>query len=58
MSIFFISFALMNAPATFMDHMNRVFKPYVDMFIIVFIDEKLIYSNDEEDHASHFRIVI
>ncbi|KAH0776134.1 hypothetical protein KY290_007545 [Solanum tuberosum] len=41
-----------------MDLMNRVFKPYLDMFVIVFIDGILIYSRNEEDHASHLRIVL
>ena len=53
-----MSFRLTNAPAVFMDLMNRVFKPYLDMFIIVFIDDIQIYSRNEEDHASHLRIVL
>ncbi|WMV48982.1 hypothetical protein MTR67_042367 [Solanum verrucosum] len=53
-----MSFGLTNAPAAFIDLMNRVFKPYVDMFIIVFIDDILVYSRNEEDHASHLRIVL
>ncbi|WMV25265.1 hypothetical protein MTR67_018650 [Solanum verrucosum] len=51
-------FGLTNALAVFMDLMNRVFKPYFDMFVIVFIDEILIYSRNQEDHASHLRIVL
>ena len=46
------------APASFMDLMNRVFKQYLDLFIIVFIDDILIYSKNEEEHASHLRIVL
>ncbi|WMV10110.1 hypothetical protein MTR67_003495 [Solanum verrucosum] len=42
----------------FMDLMNRVFKPYLDMFVIVFIDDILIYSRNEKDHTSHLRIVL
>ncbi|KAH0761440.1 hypothetical protein KY290_017513 [Solanum tuberosum] len=53
-----MSFGLTNALATFMDLMNRVFKPYLDMFVIVFIDGILIYSRNKEDHASHLIIVL
>ena len=53
-----MSFCLTNASATFIDLMKKVFKPYLDMFVIVFIYDILIYSRNEEDRASHLRIVL
>ena len=52
-----MSFGLTNAPATFMDLMNHVFRPYVDRFVVVFIDDILMYSKDREDHDTHLRVV-
>ena len=43
-------FGLTNAPTTFMDLMNRVFRPYLDKFLLVFIYDILIYSRDEQEH--------
>ncbi|KAI3470676.1 hypothetical protein Pfo_027339 [Paulownia fortunei] len=51
-------FGLTNAPAAFMDLMNRVFKQYLDKFVIVFIDNILIYSRDKEEHKEHLKIVL
>ena len=48
---------LMNAPATFMDLMHRVFQPYLDHFFVVFIDDILIYSQSEREHEDHLRVV-
>ena len=45
-------------PAAFMDLMNRIFRPYLDQFVIVFIDDILIYSGSGEEHAEHLRIIL
>ncbi|GJR81560.1 putative nucleotidyltransferase, ribonuclease H [Tanacetum coccineum] len=51
-------FGLTNAPVVFMDLMNRVCKPYLDKFVIVFIDDILIYSKTKEDHENHLRLML
>ena len=51
-------FGLTNAPASFMDLMNRVFQPYLDRFVIIFIDDILVYSGSSEEHSDHLRIVL
>nr|GEX11486.1 putative reverse transcriptase domain-containing protein [Tanacetum cinerariifolium] len=51
-------FGLTNAPAAFMDLMNRVCKPYLDKFVIVFIDDILIYSRSEEEHEAHLKTIL
>ena len=53
-----MSFGLTNAPAAFIDLMNRVFRPYVNQFVVVFIDEILMYSMDREDHDTHLQVVL
>ena len=52
-----MSFGLTNAPATFIDLMNRVFLPYVDQFVMVFIDNILVYLKDRENHDTHLWVV-
>ena len=53
-----MSFGLTNAPTYFMYLMNSVFMPKLDKFMVVFIDDILIYSENEEDHAEHQRVVL
>ncbi|GJU65308.1 putative reverse transcriptase domain-containing protein [Tanacetum coccineum] len=51
-------FGLTNAPVVFMDLMNRVCRPYLDKFVIVFIDDILIYSKTKEEHDAHLRLIL
>ena len=51
-------FGLMNALAAFMDLMHRIFQPYLDQFVVVFVDDILIYSQSEWEHEYHLRIVL
>ncbi|GKB30450.1 putative reverse transcriptase domain-containing protein [Tanacetum coccineum] len=53
-----MSFGLTNAPAVFMDLMNRVFHEYLDRFVILFIDDIMVYSKTKEEHEDHLRIVL
>ncbi|KAG0458620.1 hypothetical protein HPP92_021748 [Vanilla planifolia] len=53
-----LPFGLANAPAAFMDLMNRVFKEYLDQFVVVFIDDILVYSRNAEDHERHLHTVL
>lgn len=48
-----MSFGLTNAPTLFMDLMNIIFRPYLDMFVIVFINDILVYSHSKMEHADH-----
>ena len=51
-------FGLTNVPAAFMDLMHRVFKPYLDQFVVVFVNDVLIYSQSEEEHEDHLQIIL
>src|SRR3954471_3876462 len=51
-------FGVTNAPGGFMENMNRIFHPYLDQFVVVFIDDILIYYKSEDEHAEHLRVVL
>ena len=51
-------FGVTNTPRVFMEYMNRIFHTYLDRFVVVFIDDILIYSKLEEEHAEHLTIVL
>ena len=51
-------FRLTNVPAAFMDLMYKVFQPYLDQFVVVFVEDILIYSQSEKEHEDHLRIVL
>ena len=51
-------FGLMHAPTVFIDLMNRIFHPYLDQFVIVFINDILVYFGDREKHDEHLKTVL
>ena len=51
-------FGLTNAPKAFIDLMNRVFQSYLDQFVVIIIDDILVYSKSKEDHENHLKIVL
>jgi len=51
-------FGVTNAPAIFMDYMNRIFRPWLDKFVVVFIEDILIYSKTRGEHADHLKVVL
>ena len=53
-----MSFGLTNAPAYFMSMMNKVFMEFLDKFVVVFIDDILVYTKNEEEHKEHLRLVL
>jgi hypothetical protein len=53
-----LSFGLTNAPAYFMNLRNKIFIKFIEKFVVVFIDDILIYSKTKEEHAEHLRLVL
>ena len=53
-----MSFGLTNALTVFMDYMNQIFRTYLNKFVVVFIDDILVYLRIEEEHAEHLRLVL
>ena len=56
--ILVMPYGLTNAPAAFMDLMNRLFHPCLDQFVVIFIDDILVYSKDAQEHEQHLMIVL
>jgi hypothetical protein len=54
----FMSFGLTNSPAFFMHLMNKIFMDYLDTFVVIFIDDILVYSKSEAEHEKHLRLVL
>jgi hypothetical protein len=55
---FVMPFGVSNAPGVFIEYINRILHPFLDRFVVVFIDDILVYSKSEEEHAEHLRIVL
>ena len=53
-----MSFGLTNAPVAFMDLLNKVFNQYLDQFVVVFMDDILVYSRSREEHEFHLNIIL
>lgn len=53
-----MSFGVSNAPGVFMEYMNMIFHPYLDKFVVVFIDNILVYSKSNEYHTKHLRVML
>ena len=53
-----MSFGLVNAPPTFSHMMNFIFNPYTNDFVLVYLDDILVFSKNKEDHAKHLRLVL
>lgn len=51
-------FGVSNALGVFIEYMNKIFHPYLDQFVVVFINDILVYSKSDEDHAKHLRVVL
>lgn len=53
-----IHFGVTNSPAVFMDYMNCIFQPYLDRFVVIFIDDIMIYFKNPQEHVEHLRVVL
>lgn len=53
-----MSFNMYNAPGVFTEYMNKIFHPYLDQFVVVVINDILVYYKSDEEHAGHLRIVL
>lgn len=53
-----VKFSVPNAPGVFMEYVNRIFHPYLNQFVLVFIDDIIVYSRSDEDHVGHLLISV